>query len=57
MLKIISKFIIFFLFSICVSTADIIKNVEINGNKRVSKETIINFLGGINVNDDLIRIN
>ena len=51
MLKIISKFIIFFLFSICVSTADIIKNVEINGNKRVSKESIL-VLGGIKINDD-----
>ena len=51
MLKIISKVIILILFSICGSIADIIKNIEINGNKRVSKESII-VLGGINVNDD-----
>ena len=31
--------------------ADIIKNIEINGNKRVSKESII-VLGGIKINDD-----
>ena len=43
--------IIFFILFIVNLNAEIIKDVKVNGNKRISKETII-VLGQIKINDE-----
>jgi outer membrane protein insertion porin family len=43
--------IIFFILFITNLSAEIIKNIKVNGNKRISQETII-VLGQISINDD-----
>ena len=52
---IIKFFLILFLFLSGVN-AETIKNIEINGNKRISKETII-VLSGISLNSDFKDFN
>ena len=46
------KFIFIYFLLISPLCADQIKQIEINGNDRVSDETIIMF-SGVNVNDDI----
>ena len=52
------KFIFIFFLSISPLCADQIRQIEINGNDRVSDETIIMF-SGVDVNDDIddLRLN
>ena len=49
-MKILINIIFLILFSSNLS-AEIVKNIKVNGNKRISQETII-VLGQININDD-----
>ncbi len=51
MLKLFFKTILILLILITQSSSEIVKNVEITGNKRISKETIL-VLGDINLNED-----
>ena len=51
MLKFILKIILFILFLLNYSLAEIVNNVKISGNKRISKDTIL-VLGDINVGSD-----
>ena len=51
MFKIFLKFIFIFFFIASYSLAEIIKDVEVSGNKRLSKESIIVF-GNINLNSN-----
>ena len=55
MLKFIFKVILFILFYLNTSFAEIVNNVQISGNKRISKDTIL-VLGGINVGSDYTDI-
>ena len=49
MKKILVKIIIVLIFSISSTFADVIKDVDIEGNKRISKDTIL-VLGQIELN-------
>ena len=53
--KFIFKIILFILFFLNTSFAEIVNNVQISGNKRISKDTIL-VLGGINVGSDYTEI-
>ena len=53
--KFIFKIIMFILLLLNTSFAEIVKNVQISGNKRISKDTIL-VLGGINVGSDYTEI-
>ena len=55
MLKFIFKVILFILFYLNTSFAEIVNNVQIFGNKRISNDTIL-VLGGINVGRDYNEI-
>ena len=53
--KFIFKIILFILFFLSSSFAEIVNNVQIFGNKRISNDTIL-VLGGINVGRDYNEI-
>ena len=53
--KFIFKIILFVLFFLSSSFAEIVNNVQISGNKRISKDTIL-VLGGINVGSNYTDI-
>ena len=58
MFKNISKLLLIILFYSATSVADIIKNIQVSGNERVSKLTIINFSQleiGNNANQELLN--
>ena len=52
MFKILFFIVFFFTFIVQNSIADILKEVKVIGNKRISKETIILF-GNIKINENL----
>ena len=51
MSKIFLKLLVIFTFMISNTYAEIIKNIEISGNKRISNETV-KVLSGISINED-----
>ncbi len=51
-MKLFSKIFIFLFFFSHSTFAEVIKNIEINGNQRISNETIVMF-SGVNVNDNI----
>ena len=55
MFKYLFKVIVIFLFLTLNSKSEIVKNIEITGNKRISKETIL-VLANINIDDEFTDI-
>ena len=49
--KILLKVVLFFFLTSSISISEIIKKIEVNGNQRISKETVI-VLGNININSE-----
>ena len=56
MIKILLKSLLIFIFISSYSFAEIVKEVKIEGNQRISKETI-NVIGGIKINTDYNKDN
>ena len=56
MIKFLTKILISFLFFFISVNAEIVNEVNISGNKRISKDTII-VLGQIQINNDLTQNN
>ena len=52
MLRFFTKVVIFIILLITNSNSEILKQIEINGNKRISKETIM-VLGDLNINEEI----
>ena len=53
--KFLTKILLFFLLTFSHGFSEIIENIEVNGNKRISKETII-VLGQIEINQDFSTV-
>ena len=53
--KFLKKILLFFLLTFSHGFSEIIENIEVNGNKRISKETII-VLGQIEINQDFSTV-